>query len=75
MPPHRAAATMTACTDCGTTLRRDNPGPRCAECALVDRNAQYDTPALRRRRDELLRLAAIAARIAEMNEHWKEYPR
>lgn len=59
---------MRCCRDCATRLRRDSKTTRCAECRLVCRNERLDTPALIERRTQLLRTAAIAARIAELNE-------
>lgn len=59
---------MRVCDDCGTQLLRTNRFSVCAECALVRKNERLTTPAMARRRDELLRAAAVTARIAELSD-------
>lgn len=66
MPPRSVVASVRFCGDCGTQLLPTNTGTRCAECALVRRNEQLTTPAMARSRDELLRAAMVAQRIAEL---------
>lgn len=58
---------MRRCDDCGTALLRTNRFSVCRECALIRKNAKLTTPSMARRRDEMLRAAAVARRIAEMD--------